>query len=82
MKISTFLTPIKRKAGKAESKSATDKESKSASKRKESHLIDIIGCDCDSYLGIRVREKQIDLKVRTDILIVCLFLKKVDRIYT
>lgn len=70
MKISTFLTPIKRKAGKAESKSASTKEGKSASKRKESHLIDIIGCDCDSYFGIRVREKQIDLKVRTDILIV------------
>lgn len=42
MKISTFLTPIKSKAGKAESKSATAKEGKPADKRKESHLIDIL----------------------------------------
>lgn len=57
MKISTYLTTIKRKGNED-------------TQRNESHLIDIIGCECDSYLGFRIREKGTDIKVRSEIAIV------------
>lgn len=60
MKITTYLTSIKRKGSEDV-------------QRNESHLIDIIGCNCDAYLGFRIREKGTDVKVRSEITIVSEF---------